>query len=66
MVLAVGEVPNPDDPDPRAVPVRFGPATDIAAKLVALDALLTDLGDLAGVGSIDIRVPTAPTLTPSS
>ena len=63
LVLSVGEVPNPDDPDPRTVPVRFGPATDVAAKLVALDALLTEVGDLGAVAQIDVRVPSAPTLT---
>jgi cell division protein FtsQ len=44
------------------VVVRFGPADQLEAKLVALAAILERI-DLATVGVIDLRVPGAPALT---
>ena len=44
------------------VPVRFGPASDVRAKVVALTTLVQK-ADLARVTSIDVRAPTAPVLT---
>lgn len=46
------------------IPVTFGPPADADAKLVAL-ATLVQKADLGRVGSIDVRVPTAPVLTRS-
>lgn len=43
-------------------PVRFGPAVQVRAKLVALATVL-GRKDLRGVTAIDVRVPTAPVLT---
>lgn len=42
--------------------IRFGPATQVRPKLVAL-ATLVARTDLRGVESVDVRVPTAPVLT---
>jgi hypothetical protein len=44
------------------VPVLVGPPVDVREKLVALTTLV-EKADLARVGSIDVRVPTAPVLT---
>lgn len=44
------------------IPVRFGPASDIRAKVVALTTLVQK-ADLARTTSIDVRAPTAPVLT---
>lgn len=46
------------------IPVAFGPPTAADDKLIAL-ATLVQKADLAGVRSIDVRVPTAPVLTRS-
>ncbi len=44
------------------VVVRFGPPSEVAAKLVALDAMVTSV-DRRCVATIDVRVPSAPVLT---
>ncbi len=44
------------------VVVRFGPARSVAAKLVALEAMVTSV-DHRCVATIDVRVPSAPVLT---
>jgi hypothetical protein len=42
--------------------VRFGTAAQLDAKLIALASVL-ERADLAGVRTIDLRVPNAPALT---
>jgi cell division protein FtsQ len=46
----------------KAPLVRFGPTTQLRAKVVALETLLART-NLRGVRAIDVRVPTAPVLT---
>jgi cell division protein FtsQ len=43
--------------------VAFGPADDIPAKVLALQTVLSE-GDVRCLGVLDVRVPTAPVLTP--
>jgi cell division protein FtsQ len=50
----------------RLVPggqIRFGPPQDVRAKLLAVLAVLADLGDPNLVGTLDVRVPEKPVLT---
>ena len=42
--------------------VRLGPATDVLAKLVATDTVLTQV-DVKHLGTLDVRVASAPSLT---
>lgn len=42
--------------------VKFGPATDVAAKMQAADTVLAE-ADLTDLCAVDVRVPAAPSLT---
>jgi cell division protein FtsQ len=46
--------------------VLLGPPTDVRAKLLAIMAVLVDLGDPAKVGVLDVRVPAKPSLQPKA
>lgn len=45
--------------------VRFGPATEVAEKWAALEAVLTELGE-APVAMVDVRVPAVPAVRRSA
>jgi cell division septal protein FtsQ len=49
----------------NGVTALFGPASDMRAKFVALATVLQRVS-LAGIGTVDLRVPSAPVLAPAA